>query len=252
MLHMEQRDGVTVVRLEHGKVSALDLELCQNLRSTFDELAAEARAVVLTGRGSVFSAGINLPRLLDGGPEYVEQFLDLLTDLCETVFSFPRPLVAAINGHAIAGGCVIACLADRRLMAAGSGRIGIPELSIGVPFTAAPFEVMRFAVLPQYFGEVLYGAATYEPAAAMERGLVNEVVAPEELLDRAVQNAAALGQVAPSAFRISKAQFRRPAVERMRAGTAELDADVREFWTSPSTLTAIRDYVSRTFRRPEA
>lgn len=252
MIDVQQRGDVTLVELQHGKANTLDLELCQHLQATLDELADDASAVVLTGRGRFFSAGIDLLRLLDGGVAYVEQFLNALSGFCEEIFSFPRPLVAAVNGHAIAGGCVIACLADRRLMAQGRGRIGIPELQIGVPFTSAPFEVMRFAVPRQHFAEVLYGAATYDPAAALERGLVDEVVPSEELLDRAVQTAAAMGKAAPSAFRITKAQLRRPVVEQMRAGATALDADVRELWTRPETLTALRDHVSRTFKRLDA
>jgi enoyl-CoA hydratase len=251
MIHVDQRDDITVVRLQHGKANALDLELCQHLHATFDELAAQARAVVLTGRGGIFSAGVDLLRVLDGGPAYVEQFIGALSGFCEAIFTFPKPLVAAVNGHAIAGGCVIACMADRRLMAQGPGRIGVPELLVGVPFPAAPLEAMRFVVPPQHFGEVIYGGATYEPTAAMERGLVDEVVQREELLDRAVQAAASLAALAPPAFQLTKAQIRRPAVERMRVGAAEHDAAVREVWATPDTLTAIRDYVSRTFKRSE-
>jgi len=251
MIHVDQRDGITLVHLQHGKANLLDVELCQHLQTAFDELAGEARAVVLTGQGGIFSAGVDLLRLLDGGPAYIEQFLDTLKGFCETIFSFPKPLVAAINGHAIAGGCVVACMADRRLMAQGSGRIGVVELLVGVPFTAAPFEVMRFAVPPQYFCEVLYGGTTYEPTAAMERGLVDEVVPPEELLDRAVQTAAAFAQLAPRAFRLTKAQIRHPAVDQIRRGAAEFDAAVREIWARPDTLAGIREYVSRTFKRSQ-
>jgi enoyl-CoA hydratase len=249
MIRVDRRNDVTVVHLEHGKANALDIELCHGLQATFGELAQETPAVVLTGGRRMFSAGVDLPRLLDGGAEYVEEFLDALCAFCEGIFSFPRPLVAAVNGHAIAGGCVLACLADRRLMAEGRGRIGVTELLVGVPFPAAAFEVMRFAVPPRHLVEVLYSGNAYQPAEALERGLIDEVVPSEELLDRAVEAAAKMGQTAPSAFRITKAQIRRPFVEEMRAGAAELDPAVREVWARPETLTGIRDYVTRTFKQ---
>ena len=117
MIRTEHRDDLAVVRMEHGKVNALSQELCERLDETFRELAqSPSRAVVLTGHGSVFSAGVDLLRVLDGGPAYIRPFLETFHELCGTLFGFPKPLVAAINGHAIAGGCVLACTADRRLL----------------------------------------------------------------------------------------------------------------------------------------
>src|ERR1700722_9898216 len=88
----------------------------------------------------------------------------------------PMSLVAALNGHAIAGGCVLACCADRRIMAQGSGRIGITELLVGVPFPALAFEIVRFAVPARYLPEFTFGAATYDTDAALQRGCVDAVV----------------------------------------------------------------------------
>ena len=99
----------------HGKANALDIELLRRPSSAqFETLrAAPERAVVLTGQGRMFSAGVDLPRLADGGPDYVRRFLPALHRLYDTVFFFPKPVVAAVNGHAIAGGCVLECCADR-------------------------------------------------------------------------------------------------------------------------------------------
>ena len=108
---------------------------------------------MLTAQGGTFSAGVDLVRVLDEGPAYIKRFVASLNAFCESVFSLPRPLVAAINGHAIAGGCVMACLADRRIMARDAGRIGVPELRVGLPFPPGPAEVMRFSVPTKYSGE---------------------------------------------------------------------------------------------------
>jgi enoyl-CoA hydratase len=248
MIHTDHRGDIAVVRAEHGKANALDLELCETLQATLAELGDEAAAVVLTGSRRIFSAGVDLTRLLEEGPPYIERFIRRLHEFCEAVFSFPDPLVAAINGHAIAGGCVLSSMADRRLMAEGSWRIGVPELLVGVPFPAAPLEVMRFVLPRQYFGEVVFGGATYTPTQARERGLVDGVVSPEELIDRAVEAAESMA-AAPAAFRHTKAQARQPVLDRMRSGSAAFDAKAIEIWTKPSTLAAIRDYVERTFSR---
>jgi enoyl-CoA hydratase len=137
MIDLKTEDGIAVVTLAHGKASALDIELCEALTRCFEELRApEIRAVVLTGQGRIFSAGVDLVRLSSGGTDYVRKFLPVMNRAFDAVFFLPKPLVAALNGHAIAGGCVLACCADRRLMARGGGRIGVTELLVGVPFPA--------------------------------------------------------------------------------------------------------------------
>ena len=98
------------------------------------------------------------------------------------VFSYPKPIVAAINGHAIAGGCVLACAADRRLMAREAGRIGVTELLVGVPFPPIAMEIMRNATAPQYFEDAHLRRRDLSAArGASALGLVDEVVEPDAL-----------------------------------------------------------------------
>ena len=95
--------------LTHGKANALDIEFCEAIAAHFAELRErDAKAVVLTGQGRMFSAGVDLIRLSDGGADYVRHFLPALHRLYDAVFFHPKPVVAAVNGHAIAGGCVLA------------------------------------------------------------------------------------------------------------------------------------------------
>ncbi len=139
MIELKNEDGIAVVTTRHGKANALDIELCEELAKCFVGLRnADARAVVVTGQGRIFSAGVDLIRLSSGGPDYVRAFLPALHRLYDAVFFHPKPVVAAINGHAVAGGCVLACCADRRIMARGRGRIGVTELLVGVPFPPSP------------------------------------------------------------------------------------------------------------------
>ncbi len=134
MIEVEEHGTVHLVRLRHGKVNAMDLELLRAVRDTFAELAG-AGAVVLTGDGRAFSAGVDLRRLLHEGAGYTAEFLPALSAAVRAVFEHPRPVVAAVNGHAIAGGCVLVAACDRRLMSAGT--IGVSELAVGVPFPTA-------------------------------------------------------------------------------------------------------------------
>ena len=130
MLDVEQRSGVAVVRLRHGKVNALDLELLQAITAAMRDVDQSA-AVVITGTATAFSAGVDLQRILAGGPSYVQEFLPALSAAFMAIFDHPGPVLAAVNGHAIAGGCVIAAACDVRLMS--PGKIGLAELSVGSP-----------------------------------------------------------------------------------------------------------------------
>src|SRR5687767_10864417 len=103
MIERTEQEGVVTLRLAHGKASALDIELVDALALAFGEIAAsDARAVILTGTGSIFSAGVDLFRLVERGREYTEEFVPALSRMLLDLFAFPKPLVTAVNGHAIA------------------------------------------------------------------------------------------------------------------------------------------------------
>src|SRR5438876_4923068 len=221
---------IAVLKMGHGKVNALDIELCGHITSRLEELGtSSAPAVVLTGQAGIFSAGVDLIRALEGGGAYLRDFLPVLRKLFDVMFFYPKPVVAAINGHAIAGGCVLACAADQRLMPREAGRIGVTELLVGVPFPSVAMEIMRCATTSRYFEEAIFGGATYAPAEAAQRGLANEIVASEELLAGAVARAKALAAISPSAFALTKRQMRQPALERV-AGDTSRD-EVEQIWT---------------------
>ena len=245
MIHREDHDGIAVLRIEHGKANTLDLELCGALVEAFED-ADEARAVVLTGTGRIFSAGVDLFRVVDGGASYIDAFVPAMCRVFERVFVHRAPVIAAANGHAIAGGCLLVAASDQRLMAEGAARIGLPELQVGVPFPPMTLEIMRFAVPPQHFQSIVYGADTFEPCAALGLGLLDEVVDSGALLDRALSRAERLASVHRESFAITKREIRRPALARIRALKQTVAREVHARWLEPGTLERIRDYLDRT------
>jgi enoyl-CoA hydratase len=249
VIDLTRRGTVDVLRMAHGKANALDVELCEGLTSQLRACAqSDAGAVVVTGDGKMFSAGVDLVRLVNGGAAYVRTFLPALNRLCETLFAFPKPVVAAVNGHAIAGGCIIACAADYRMMTRETARIGVPELLVGVPFPPAPLEIMRFAAPAQHLQAMIVRGTIFTADQALQHGLVDAVADADRLLAEAVDAATAMASIPAAAFALTKRQLREPALQRMRNGAAT-DAEVEDAWASPEILRAIGDYVARTLKR---
>ncbi len=243
MLNVDERDDVSVVRIEHGRVGALDAELLDALT---EAVQTSDRALVLTGTGSAFSAGVDLRRILDGGRPYTEQFLAALSRMFRALFDSPRPTVAAVNGHSIAGGCVLALACDVRLMSAG--RIGLAELAVGVPFPTSALEIVRHA-LGRDAGRAVLRAETVGPDEAVRLGMVHEVVDAAELLPRAVALAGELAARSPEAYRLAKAQLHRPALAAIEATTAEDDAALLAGWTAEETRRRIEAALDALTRR---
>jgi enoyl-CoA hydratase len=240
MIDTADHDGIAVLTLRHGPVNALDLEL---LTAVPEALAAvaDARAVVLTGSGRSFSAGVDLKRIADGGLGYIEKFLPALNLAALTLFEHPKPVVAAVNGHALAGGCVLAAACDSRLMSGGT--IGLTELAAGVPFPTVPLEIMRHAVGPALDAMVL-GAGRLTPGQAVAIGLVHEIVEADQLLAAALRRAAGLCAAPPDVYTLSKRQLHRPARERIDTAGPLDDPELLRIWTSERTGQVLRDYIA--------
>ena len=249
---MEVQDGIALLRLQHGKASAMDAALCRALVRRMDDCASpDVRAVVLAGTGTIFSAGVDLLQLTDGGEAYASEFVPLLVSSILALFTLDKPLVAAVNGHAVAGGCIMACAADLRLMAEGTGRIGVPELLVGVPFPTAALEIVRFTLPPQHLQPVIYGGQTFLPQEAQRLGLIDELVAPEYLEESAIAEAHRLALIDAHVFAVTKRQLRAATLRRIAHGTEAFDTVVFEIWRQPETRERVRAYVERTFRRPQ-
>lgn len=247
MIERNDHDGVTTLRLAHGKAAALDLEFCDGLARAFAEVTAsdDTRAIVLTGTGSIFSAGVDLFRLVGGGREYADRFYPALSRMLLEFFALPKPVVVAVNGHAIAGGCVLTLAGDYRVMVAGNGRIGVPELLVGVPLPPSVIEAVRFAVPPQHLQMLMYTGRTFGPEDALRLGIIDEI--GDEA--RAVEVARQLAALPARAFTLTKRQLRDRTISRAKHYANELDKEVQELWGNPETLDRVRAYLARTVKK---
>lgn len=245
MIEVESAANVTLVRLRHGKVNALDVELLGELADRLGQLGDEgAGGVVLTGNGRVFSAGVDLVRVLDGGRAYIDRLIPALAEVFASLFVLPRPVVAAIEGAAVAGGCILACACDYRLVAQDAGPIGASELVVGVPFPVAALEVLRHAS-GRHTDDLVYTGRLLAPDEAVALGLVHETVPAEGLVESAVARAEALSRIPASAFRLTKGQLRGPVLERIARDSARVDAEVRRAWSSAEATAGIAAQLDR-------
>jgi enoyl-CoA hydratase len=237
---------VRVLALSSGRVNALDVELLEELTAAIRELQGSgAGALVVTGAGRVFCAGVDLNRVLQGGADYIDRLIPAISDMVIAMIGYPGPTVAAINGAAIAGGCVLACACDRRLVSPDA-QIGASEVRVGVPFPAAALEVARYAC-GEHAEKVLIGGRLYRGADAVACGLAHRVIA-DDLIEAAVAEASDLGEISAEAYRHTKAQLRAPTLARI-SDAGGIDREVRQLWGADQTRQRIADSLERLRRR---
>jgi 3,2-trans-enoyl-CoA isomerase len=232
----DERNGIATLTLGRGKVNALNGRVVDELRAQLEtaERDASVRAVVLTGQGKFFSFGFDVPEFLPVSKEDFGQFVRRFTDLYTYMFVYPKPLVAAVNGHAIAGGCMLALACDHRVMAGGPAKIGLNEIAFGSSLFAGATEMLRFLVGNSNATGVLYSGTMYPSEEAKSLGLIDEVVAEEEVLGVAIRAAAALAKANPPAFASVKSLLRSSVAEHMRQHEAASIGEFLDIWYSPA------------------
>lgn len=244
MFDERRQTGCLTIVFNHGAVNAIDLEFCQGLIQRFEQTRhdPEISAIVIKGNGRVFSAGIDLKRWLAEDPSYVAPFMIALEQLFECVFCFPKPVVSVIDGHAIAGGCMLATAADVRLISR-SARIGILESRLGVPLPMTAIEIIRHVAVAPAFRQIITRGATYTGNDAVAVGLADECVDPAESRLSAVADE--LSAMPLSVFQLTKQQMRHPVMRIAKQNKAELFDKYLEIWQSQQTRDAIAAYVEQ-------
>ncbi len=240
---LETSDGIATVSLSRGKVNALNGAVVAELRSRLEKLEGDpqVRAVVLTGRGRFFSFGFDVPEFLAFSREDFAAYVAAFSGLYTYMFLYPKPLVAALNGHAVAGGCMLALACDSRVMEAGNAKISLNEISFGSTIFAGSAEMLRFRVGNAAATKVLYSGAMYSAEEALSLGLVEEAQPEEAVLDRARRIASDLASRSASAFASIKSLLRRPVAEEMKRREQESIREFVEIWYSAATRTKLRE-----------
>jgi len=223
LIRYERHAAVALITLDDGKANALSPAMVTAANAALDRAEQEAAgAVVLCGRPGRFSAGFDLS-VMTSGPEALFGLVKSGAELALRLYLFPRPVVIACTGHALAAGAVLLCSADLRVGAAGAFKIGLNEVAIQLPLPVFALELARDRVAPRFFTQAVSQARIFDPDGARDAGYLDEVVASGEVLDAALAHAARLAALPDPAFRLTKERERRATVGRIRA---TLDSDI--------------------------
>jgi enoyl-CoA hydratase len=245
MIEIQPLDQVVRLSLQHGKVNAMDLEFCQLLTAQLTELADDAgcRGAILAGNERAFSAGIDLKRLVMESPDYVDEFFPALTGLFYQAIVFPKPLIVAISGHALAGGCVLASTGDYRLIRPDA-KIGMPELRVGLSLPAEGIETFRFVLGANYFQRVVTSGKSFQNQEAVLAGLADEFCPSDRLLEQAEKYAQQYARIPADVFAITKSQIRQPLLERIEKNRSSYSERVQAMWKSPEIRESVARYIT--------
>lgn len=235
MINVNYFDNVVVVELNRSTTNALNPGLVQRLAAILHNVEADPKvqALVLTSANDkFFSIGFDIPELYQLSKEEFETFYRNINQTCMALYTLPKPTVAAITGHAIAGGCILALCCDYRLIGDGRKLVGLNEIKLGVPVPYLADCILQSLVGTRRTQEVVEMGEFYEAQEALEMGLVDKVLPLGELLEKSIELARLLGLKPPGAYRIMKQNRVEGIEERILAHWEEKQRYFIECWYS--------------------
>ncbi len=243
---VEHGSGITELRMAKPPVNALSPPLLQAIRAGLGEaVEAGARAVVLSGRSGMFSAGLDVPYLLQRDRAGIEAAWKDFLDAVEALARSPIPVIAAITGHSPAGGAVLSLACDYRIMAQGDYTIGLNEVRVGIPMPPFIFSLARLA-LGQRSAEIACSTGQlYAPEEALAVGFIDQIMEADQVVEAAVEHCGRLQKLPPDTYLRSRQTVRRDLhaiFDQLQA--ADVDA-LTEAWFSNETQATLRGLVER-------
>ncbi len=221
--HYSLEGTTAIVQMDDGKANALSISMIDELLQALTRAEGEAKALVLSGRAERFCAGFDL-KVMMSSPEAAASLLGRGADLLMRLYGSPLPIVVACTGHALAGGALVLLTADVRIGAAGAYRIGLNEVSIGMPLPILGMELARDRLTTTELARATLRAQIYAPDEAVRAGYLDEVVAAADVVARAKDEAAKLGAFSRIAYHATKTRLREKTIAHI---VATIDADMK-------------------------
>ena len=214
---ISEREGVTVLTADRPPANAMNLELLDELVAAIEGLAADSPpALVLAGRPGFFSAGLDLKAVPEYGPAEQRRMVEGINRMALGAYALPCPVVCAITGHAIAGGFVLAVCGDHRV-ASAEGRYGLTEIKVGVPYPQGAIGVVRAELSAAGARVLVLGNRLVDAHECVRLGAFDEAVAPNAVVERAVEVARELAELPADVYARTKAELRSETLASLRS-----------------------------------
>ena len=244
MLDFTESGQVAVLRMNRPPVNALDPGLCAALTAAITRAQADgAGGIVIAGQAGIFSGGLDVPLLLQLDRDAIREFWSLFFDLLRAVTASSVPVAAAITGHSPAGGAVIALQCDYRVAADADYKIGLNEVQVGLPIPAPIITALVELVGYRTARRLTTRGLMIPMAEAQELGLVDELAAVDQVVDRAIAWCAEMNDLPPVAMNTTRQQLN---ASRLASLDSECDVEtVTRHWFSDETQASMRALVAR-------
>ncbi len=248
MIAVDYQDTVAIVRLSRGVTNALDLELVNELGVLLERIEHDASVSALVlGSGNVkfFSIGFDIPHLFELPRQDFQTFFTAFNRVCHRLYTLPKPTVAALTGHAVAGGCILALCCDYRFIAEGKKLMGLNEIKLGVPVPYLADCVLRELVGTRYAREMIDTGEFYMPADSLRMGLVDQVLPAGDVIMRAVEKAKFLGAWPREAFALIKQNRVEEVEQRVLASREEKERLFLDSWYSDEARQRLKEAIEK-------
>ena len=248
MIRIEHHGEVAIVKLDRGVTNTIDLQLVEELSETLQGVTHDpgVHSLVLgSSNERFFSIGFDIPQLFGLARQDFKFFYQTFNRVCMDLYTLPKPTIAAITGHAIAGGCILALCCDYRFIAQGRKLMGLNEIRLGVPVPYLADCVLRHIVGVRYARDIMDIGEFYQPEESLQMGIVDQVLPLEQVLPKSIEKARLLGGSPQEAF----AMIKRNRVERVEAQVlARLEEKERFFvdcWYSDEARERLREAMEK-------
>ena len=248
VIGLEQQDGIALVRLNRGVINAINQPVLDELGKALQELKDEPGVcglVLTSSNDKFFSIGFDLPALYPLPQQEFGAFFRAFNLLCLDLYAFPKPTIAAITGHATAGGCIMALCTDYRFIAEGHRLIGVNESKLGVPITYLADCILRHVLGDLQAREVVYTGELYPPEDALGMGMVDQTYPLEEVVSAAIQKARDLGEIPGDAFAANKRLKVHSTEAQVRSHLEEEVKLFLEQWYAPAARQHLKDALGK-------
>ena len=241
---LEVQDNVGIVKLNHGVTNAINLDLVNELSDSIQKAKSEFRLhglVFTSSNDKFFSIGFNLPELIELPEQDLRHFYTSFNQMCIELLTFPRPTIAAISGHAIAGGCILALCCDYRFIAEGHKLMGLNEIKLGLPVPYVADCILRSLVGIRHAREITDTGEFYQPEASLQMGLVDAVLPLEDVLANALEKACLIGSYPENAFATIKRNRIEEIDDQIRAKLEEREQIFLSSWFSKPAQESLQE-----------